>query len=180
MTQKQIKKAIQALRTALSWAVALLLFFLPVVQKKALGLALRLVGRELSGFHFSTATAAAMVAGYGAGWVFPGVSLYCLALSINPGLDPANALPIIILNTIAGISGVISLFAPCGIGVRDGVLLFGLSAMMPGAQAADQDVLDELLGILGVATGVLDERLGHKRGWSRESTSEDLPPLRPL
>lgn len=133
------------LYTQMAITALLLLFFLPAVQKKTFELALKLMGRKLTEFHFNNNTALGMVIGYGFGWILPGLSLFALARAMNPELAVSMLIPIIVLNTIASISGVISIFAPCGIGVREGILLIGLSTMLPGTQAAALTIISRLV-----------------------------------
>jgi glycosyltransferase 2 family protein len=72
----------------------------------------------------------ALLPGYCASWFAYGCGLYLLALSIHP--LPLTAIPALVgIFAIAWVVGFLSFITPSGLGVREGVLGYLLSSLMP-------------------------------------------------
>jgi len=69
------------------------------------------------------------------GWIVLGVGNYVLIWRIG-AIGWTYFLYVTGAHALAGIAGVLSLFAPSGIGVRDGLMFFFLSRIMPAFQAS--------------------------------------------
>jgi len=85
-----------------------------------------------------------------------GLSTWCMARAVAP-LDAASILPIVSVNAMAGALGILALFAPAGIGVREGVFLVMLSQFVGEESAA---LLTICLRLLQIITDVLMAALG--------------------
>ncbi len=85
-----------------------------------------------------------------------GLSTWCMARAVAP-LDIVSILPIVSINAMAGALGVLALFAPAGIGVREGVFLVMLSQFVGEESAA---LLTICLRLLQIITDVLMAALG--------------------
>lgn len=85
-----------------------------------------------------------------------GLSTWCMARAIAP-LDAASVLPIVSVNAMAGALGILALFAPAGIGIREGVFLVMLSQFVGEEPAA---LLTICLRLLQVITDVLMAGVG--------------------
>ena len=72
----------------------------------------------------------ALLPGYCATWLAYGCGLYLLGLSIHP--LPLTAIPALVgIFAIAWVVGFLSFITPSGLGVREGVLGYLLSSLMP-------------------------------------------------
>jgi hypothetical protein len=71
---------------------------------------------------------------YLGGWLVLGLGNYVLIWRIGD-IGWTYFLYVTGAHAVAGIAGVLSLFAPSGIGVRDGLMYFFLSRIMPAYQA---------------------------------------------
>jgi uncharacterized membrane protein YbhN (UPF0104 family) len=77
-----------------------------------------------------------LFAGFFCMWLLSGVFFYAVYLSIFPGTPAADEFALMTLaNTVAIVAGFVAVFAPGGIGVREGVSAAILSARMPIADA---------------------------------------------
>lgn len=92
-------------------------------------------------------------------WLVVGVGFYILTCSIYP-LPLAELLYVSGIYGLSCIAGILAVFAPSGIGVREGIMLMGLSLVMPEEYAMIISIISrlwqtiaELLLIGGVALG---------------------------
>ena len=68
---------------------------------------------------------------YVVGALLSGTALFFIAKAVYPGLGYDNMLFVIGVSNLAGALGMLAIFAPSGIGVREGILLGLLSIVMP-------------------------------------------------
>lgn len=85
---------------------------------------------------------------YGLGAIFNGLVVFFVAKAVYAELDPGNALFIMSAANLAGAVGMLAVFAPSGIGVREGVLLLLLGLVMPAEAALATVVLARLWDVL--------------------------------
>lgn len=88
--------------------------------------------------------------------LFSGTALFFIAKAIDPQLDLSNLPYVIGLSNLAGAMGMLAIFAPSGIGVRDGIILALLSLIMRPEYALAATVAarlwDVVIDLLFVAT----------------------------
>jgi hypothetical protein len=82
---------------------------------------------------WSTITRGVML--YAIGFVLSGLSYYFFTKSIYPPTNHHELLYIIGTFNLAGVVGILAFFAPSGLGVREGIQLILLSAIMPKESA---------------------------------------------
>jgi uncharacterized membrane protein YbhN (UPF0104 family) len=68
---------------------------------------------------------------YIVGAFFSGTALFFITKAVDPGLGYADMLYVIGVSNLAGAIGMLAVFAPSGLGVREGILLTLLSIIMP-------------------------------------------------
>lgn len=76
-------------------------------------------------------------------WIIVGIGFYILVYSIYP-LPLSKALYTAGIFALATIIGILSIFAPSGIGVREGIMLLGLSLIMPSHYAVVVSIVSRL------------------------------------
>ncbi len=76
-------------------------------------------------------------------WIVLGIGFYMLICSIHP-IDPSNLLYVSGVFGLSVIIGILALFAPSGIGVREGIMILGLSAIMSQEYAVLISVVSRL------------------------------------
>jgi hypothetical protein len=145
------------------WAIGIgmalgILLLYPPIFRTLLNFALRLFGREQIDFKLSFAKAFGLFWLYVAAWVLYGASFWCMNLGI--GLPDAPFLPVSAAYCAAYIVGFVAIFAPGGLGVREGVLAVVLAPYLPTGLAAAVAVVSrfwmtivELAGMLPVLFG---------------------------
>lgn len=102
----------------------------PSVLQAPLSWALRRMGRQGMGRMLRRRDMLLLLPGYGLAWVAYGIGLYLLAWSLHP--LPFAALPAIIsIYAVSWIIGFLSFLTPSGLGVREGVLGYLLSSLIP-------------------------------------------------
>lgn len=112
-------------------AALILVALHPKVFNLALGSAYRLLRRGRLDTNVTWRTIGKGWALYGVSFVFTGLAYYAFSLGLYPGLDPALVVYVAGAFNLAGIIGVLAIFAPSGIGVREAVQLVLLIAIMP-------------------------------------------------
>ncbi len=65
-----------------------------------------------------------------ANWFIVGFGFYLLSLSINPDIPMSQMMYVGGVFALSAIIGILSIFAPSGIGVREGIMILGLSLIM--------------------------------------------------
>ncbi len=115
-----------------AWGLLVILTVLihPRILEALLNTALRWFRREPVTLEMTTAQAAALLLGYvGNGLVLGGA--FCLFVSAMHPVNPDQFLYVSAALLVAGMAGVLSVFAPAGLGVREGVLMLVLCVIMP-------------------------------------------------
>lgn len=91
----------------------------------------------------------AAITAYAAGWIILGLAVFLLARAVEPSLRWSACPYVAAAYVVAGLVGFLALFAPSGIGVREGVLIAGLSQVMPLDGATVVAVLARLVSTVG-------------------------------
>lgn len=139
------------LRAVLVVGLALCLVALvPRVFNALLSLALRVVRRgPLATEHAVTwPTVGTGFALYAVGAVVGGASLFFVAKTVDPTLGVAQLPFVVGVSTLAGAVSMLAVFAPGGIGVREGIQIALLSLIMPTELALLVAVSTRLHGVL--------------------------------
>lgn len=106
----------------------------PRLMNWAIGLLARRLGTE-ERRDLSTADFLLFLAIFLAGWIVLGLGNYVLIRRIG-GIGWEYFLYVTGAHALAGILGVLALFAPTGIGVKDGLLFYFLARILPGYEAS--------------------------------------------
>lgn len=80
--------------------------------------------------------------------IFNGVSLFFIAKGIYPPLSYDNFLYVISVSNLAGIIGMLAIFVPSGIGVREGALVAMLAQIMPVEIAVSVAIITRVAGLI--------------------------------
>jgi uncharacterized membrane protein YbhN (UPF0104 family) len=92
-----------------------------------------------------------------------GFILYCVSALLYPGINISNLYFIVASANIAGALGMIMIFIPSGIGVKDGILILLLSSILPIeysiAIAVFMRLWDFLMDLIFLATTSLAHRM---------------------
>jgi hypothetical protein len=107
----------------------------PRVLRLVLNRGLRLLRREPVVVAMRQRDIAAIVAGYTANCLLLGLAFFCFVNALHP-TPVEKYLFLTGAFLVAGWTGVLAVFAPGGLGVRDSVLLVALCTMMPDSTAA--------------------------------------------
>lgn len=73
---------------------------------------------------------------YLAAWLLLGGGLWLTIAALGQGLSGRNLLACLWAYPLAGLAGMVALFAPAGLGVREGVLALALGTILPPGEAA--------------------------------------------
>lgn len=138
-------------------AVGIVLLY-PPLFRWLLNRGLRLFGREPVEFELSFVRAFGLFWLYVAAWILYGASFWCMNLGI--GFPDSPFWPVSAAYCAAYIVGFVAIFAPGGLGVREGVLSVVLAPYLPTGLAAAVAVVSrfwmtlvELAGIVPVLFG---------------------------
>lgn len=138
-------------------AVGILLLY-PPVFRKVMNAGLRLFGREPIEFELGFARALGLFWLYVLAWVLYGASFWCMNRGI--GLPDAPFWPVSAAYCAAYIAGFLAIFAPGGLGVREGILAVILAPYLPAGLATAVAVVSrfwmtivEFFGMLPVLFG---------------------------
>lgn len=153
------------------WAIGIgmalgILLLYPPIFRALLNFALRLFGRERIDFELSFARAFGLFWLYVAAWVLYGASFWCMNLGI--GLPSAPFLPVSAAYCAAYIVGFVAIFAPGGLGVREGVLAVVLAPYLPAGLATAVAVVSRFWMTIVELAGMLPVLFGY--GKSNKST----------
>lgn len=85
---------------------------------------------------------------YVVGALMSGLSLFFVAKAIYPGLSYNDAFFVMGVGNLAGAAGMLAVFAPSGIGVREGIQLTLLSLIMPTELALLVTITTRLWGVV--------------------------------
>lgn len=91
---------------------------------------------------------AAIVAMYLALWMLWGTILVALVAAVDTSLALDSMWSFVLIYQLAGITGIIAIFTPSGLGVREAVMLTGLTVLVPGPVAALITIGARLINIL--------------------------------
>jgi glycosyltransferase 2 family protein len=112
--------------------IGLVIALLPPVFNAATGLLVRLAKKQVENNLKITFTAVGEMTGlYSLGFILLGVSYFFSLKSFMPDLSPGLFAFTTAGISIAGTMGVLALFAPSGLGVREGFIVLFLSMAMP-------------------------------------------------
>ncbi|HWD39873.1 MAG TPA: lysylphosphatidylglycerol synthase transmembrane domain-containing protein [Fimbriimonas sp.] len=107
----------------------------------------KIAGRELSAELLPTLSAktnALMLLGYAGFWVYSGVMFAVIARATTP-ITSSQAIACIPAFSGSWIAGFLAIFAPAGLGVREGVMWVMLAPSVPNAQAVVLSVFTRVL-----------------------------------
>lgn len=139
-----------------AFGLGLLLY--PPVQRRIFVIGLGMFSGEPPTVIMGRGSVSLLALGYSLTWLLMGFSHYCLARSLYGGLTIDNLADVILIYTFAGLMGIFSFFAPSGIGVREGFMLVGLSAVMPPGLASVTTIVARvvatLIELVGIAGGL--------------------------
>jgi uncharacterized membrane protein YbhN (UPF0104 family) len=121
-------------------ALGLIVVTHPVVLRSGINTALRLARQPALEFQLRWRDVVAWTLLMSVNWLVLGAGFY-LVLRAVIDLPPGLYLFVTGAFAVAGIIGVLALFAPSGIGVREGVMTFVLGAVLPAAVAAIAAIL---------------------------------------
>ncbi|MCM1167530.1 MAG: flippase-like domain-containing protein [Ruminococcus sp.] len=143
--------------------VILIAAFFICIHPKIINFALKLIGKifkkdlEIPMKYTQILKVVLMFIG---NWLIVGFGFFMLARSVNPGIG-WNEMPFCAgVYGISAIMGILAVFAPSGLGVREGIMLTGLVLIMPESDAAVISVVSRLwqtvaeLLLIAVAFGV--------------------------
>lgn len=116
--------------------VLLLIMLLPNTQRLFLGIAFRLLKKEFREPKYVKGGYSWLVFQYALAWLVLGSSLFvlCVGVGVVPSIN--NFMITSEVYFLAGVAGILVFVMPSGIGVREGVMLVGLSSIMSGSDAA--------------------------------------------
>ena len=77
-------------------------------------------------------------------WLIVGLGFFMLVKSVNPVVGRNEMLFCAGIYGISAIMGILAIFAPSGLGVREGIILAGLMLIMPESDAAVISVISRL------------------------------------
>lgn len=134
-----------------------------VVTDGVAALAARLFRADIRGIDM-TASRMALIQGIiGCSWLLTGLSAYALARGTGLAFSPADTLPVTAAMSLSWVAGYAALFAPGGLGVREGVMLLMLKPLLALKTAVLLPILSRVLvllseALLGVVALVLGVR----------------------
>jgi uncharacterized membrane protein YbhN (UPF0104 family) len=85
---------------------------------------------------------------YGIGGLVNGVSFFFIAKAVDPSLSYHNMTFVMATGNLATAASMLAIFAPSGIGVREGIQLVLLSAIMPKELALLVTITTRLWGVV--------------------------------
>lgn len=127
--------------------------------------ALALFKREPLPYTISFGRAFLLLLAYVGAWILYGASFWCMLKGI--GIDNPPFWSMAAASSAAYLLGFLALFAPGGLGVREGILLVLITPHIPAGLAATVTVIArvwitivELIGLLPVVRGIRDDPAG--------------------
>lgn len=122
---------------------------LPPVFNRVLRFGMRVFRRELATEHAASWKTVLSGGGYYLiAIAINGVALYLVARAIVPDLGIEYAVFVVGANILAGVVGMLAVFAPSGLGVREGLLVVFLGLVMSPAEALAVAVLSRLWSVI--------------------------------
>jgi uncharacterized membrane protein YbhN (UPF0104 family) len=154
----------------ISFSIVLVLLILPPVQRQILNVTMRLLKKEPPTVRMSVLSSVGIVTGYAAAWLVLGTTLFCLTRAIYP-VVLHDWVSITLVYAIAGLAGMVSVFAPSGIGVREGVIMSGMGSIIPPSVAIVIALLARIqatvVELVGISIGFLYLEITKKNKKSR-------------
>ncbi len=130
------------------WITFLLIaVFFVVIHPKIINLVLKLVGkifRKKLEIPMKYSQMIKVVLLFIANWLIIGTGFYILAKSICPALELSQLLFCAGIWGVSAIIGILAIFAPSGLGVREGIIVAGLMLIMPQNEAVVISVVSRL------------------------------------
>ena len=122
----------------------------PFIFNRVLGTAFRVLRKRVLAdeHHVTTPVIIKGVVTYAIGGILYGTFLFFMAKAVYPQLSFDNLIFVIGAGNLAGALGILSIFAPSGLGVRDGIQLLLFSVIMPPEFALAITVLTRLWDIV--------------------------------
>jgi len=173
--------------TALSpwWGVVGVVLVLVVVYPPVLNAlitkALRVVRREPLEHRLSGGAITRCMLAIVAAWLGTGASVFVIARALAPEADASSLLLVCISGfALASVIGMVAVFLPAGVGVREAILLLLLTALMPAAAATAVVVLIRFLNVLAdvlwAGVGWLWARAHHLLPAKLPKSADDVSP----
>jgi len=130
------------------WITFLLIAaFFAVIHPRVINIVLKLIGKlvkkplEIPMKYSQMLKAVLLFVG---NWLIIGAGFYILASSVYPSLDLSQMLFCAGIWGVSAIIGILAIFAPSGLGVREGILVAGLMLIMPESDAVVIAVISRL------------------------------------
>lgn len=160
-------------------SLLLFLFFIfinPFFLEKGINLILKILKKEPIKIGLAYIDMVILLIHFVSNWLIMGVGFFVLSASLYPiGLDKFFYLTAVF--ALSNVIGILSFFAPAGIGIRETILIFALKALMPAPFAVIIAIVSRLWYTAGELLIVLiafiyEVRFRHntglKNGWSKE------------
>lgn len=130
--------------------LACIVSILPPVFNRIVGSAYRIIKKsKLEPEHLaSLGTVLRGVFLYAIGALMSGLSLFFIAMAIYPELGFSNTIFVMGVGNLAGAVSMLAVFAPSGIGVREGIQLTLLSIIMPTELALLVTITTRIWGVV--------------------------------
>ncbi len=130
------------------WITFLLIaVFFVVIHPKVINLVLKLIGKLFKKkleIPMKYSQMLKVVLLFIANWLIIGIGFYILAKSIYPALELSRLLFCAGIWGVSAIIGILAIFAPSGLGVREGIIIAGLMLIMPQNEAVVISVVSRL------------------------------------
>lgn len=88
-------------------------------------------------------------------WIISGLAFYCVIKSVVPSFPYASIPQAIFIFSLGGVIGIVAIFAPSGIGVREGIIVFCLSTYLSVAEATIIALLSRVVIIVAEFSGII-------------------------
>ncbi len=127
--------------------ILLIVAFFVVIHPKVINFILKLVGKLFKKkleIPMKYSQMIKVVLLFIANWLIIGVGFYILAKSICPTLELSQLLFCAGIWGVSAIIGILAIFAPSGLGVREGIIVAGLMLIMPQNEAVVISVVSRL------------------------------------
>jgi len=136
ISNKHLAGSLFLLQITFGVLIILILAFVPGLVLSVLNMFFRRLGKEEIHHSFSTANSMILSGLYICNWTLQGLGVWILANGMSAGLPPSALLMVTGAFAISVMAGFITLFAPGGLGVREGMLALLLSSHIPIIKAA--------------------------------------------
>lgn len=143
-----ISEAMRALMTIM--LVVCVVIMLPPVFNKFISLAYKVIRKKTLPVEDMVTLSTTMkgIVLFTVSALINGLSLFFIAKGVYPELPYSSLLFVASVGNLAGVLGMMAVFVPSGLGVREGVQLILLSTIMPVEMALVVTVVTRLLGVV--------------------------------